>query len=175
MYSMTPLSESFPNPPVQEWIPATVEEAFILYSGPAVLMTVEDMCAWPGVVLFELSVVWQSRSIDDGPMHPTSFGQPPSPGRLRLGLELHGGTLITGRLMGENWGEAGDARLYCDGSSGGGGNEEMRFVALIEPPGDDVHLVTEWPDRDVPLTRHALSATRIREAMGRAQRAFPAQ
>ena len=172
MFSWNP-NDGPPQLPRQEWIPATVDEAFVVWSGDGTLLCVRDVTAWPGHFTFVLDARWRREHVGSG--GHDSWDDPRTPGRLRVGFELADGTRITGRMVGEQWAAGGEREmpsLVSQGGSGGDSYFEYAFEANFEPRAEDFAVVVEWPDRHIPLTKHRMSGSRIRAAIGRSERAF---
>lgn len=158
-----------PGPPPQEYCPATVEQALVVYSGPTLVAWIHDMSAWPGAFTFELSTAFPREDPEEmASLHARGTG------RFRLGFQFPDGTRITGHMLGELWpGDRSAAPLIEEGGSGGDRDFTHRFIARFDPPDGDFDLVLEWAHKHVPLSRHPLSGRLIREAIARATRAFP--
>jgi hypothetical protein len=63
--------------------------------------------------------------------------------------------------------------MFPLGGGGGGGRwSHANWVWPLPPPGP-LTFVCEWPGLDIPLTRVAMDAERIRDAGGRAELLWP--
>lgn len=147
-------------------------------------MSVASALVYPNGLEFEVVVVvegeWSkldpffSRPDDDeeGVIHPSL---------LRFGVEYADGRKATNtRDRWAGWLDEEEGHpapqhpvlLTGTGGGGGGGHWAYRFWLWPLPPPGLMYLVCEWPDADIPLTRHEIDAQSIIDAGARAQEVF---
>lgn len=108
-------------------------------------------------------------------LHHRDGGDPNQipPEVLRFGIQFSDGSKATN--LGGHWASNEDEEpagpvLMERGGGGGDDHYEQRYWVWPLPPEGPLAFVCEWPARNIPLTRHEIDASVIREAAGRAER-----
>ncbi len=156
-------------------LPAIVPLDLVLARTDRVAVCVTSVAAYPAG--FELEIVAMSGA-DTYEVDPLLFGGRPggggSSGTLRIGVQFADGSKAT-NVAGFHGGSDPPPGpvMHPGGGSGGGGNWRQTMWIWPLPPAGPLVLACEWPDYDVPLTRHEIDAQAIIDAAQRAQVVFP--
>lgn len=173
--------EELPVPPWFEppWgvIGGAVAESFFLARNDRVAVGITAMLAFPTGI--QLTVLSFSRDrfvrLDPDPYEWRAAATKGLPDEmLRFGVQFPDGSKAT-TTGAEPFDETEPSGPVLQALRGGGGNGEWSqdyWVWPLPPPGR-LAFVCEWPAHGIELTRVEIDADRIREAAGRAERAWP--
>lgn len=153
----------------------------VLVRGPDVAVTTDGFIAYPTGVEFHMTVRTRQPDYELDPFfrvcRPRSrHGDAPSD-VLRLGFQFSDGSKATyggSRSFRSSDDGTPDGPVLSLGGGGGGGRTWRATMWLWPlPPEGPLALVVEWPSREVPETRVALSADPLRAAAAKATVLWP--